>query len=92
MFRRFFRLARNGDWYTIEKTQCISQDWVDSDFEPIFSIEQKVCPFVLNRKMSVLDYILLDDPSTVGIEQREIPEGGPSIVQRTEHVRTIGDL
>ncbi|MFS8017696.1 hypothetical protein Hanom_Chr15g01383461 [Helianthus anomalus] len=22
MFRRFFRLARNGDWYTIEKTQC----------------------------------------------------------------------
>ncbi|MFS7977704.1 hypothetical protein Hanom_Chr10g00907171 [Helianthus anomalus] len=22
MFRRFFRLARNGDWFTIEKTQC----------------------------------------------------------------------
>ncbi|KAJ0821965.1 hypothetical protein HanPSC8_Chr16g0726411 [Helianthus annuus] len=22
MFRRFFHLARNGDWYTIEKTQC----------------------------------------------------------------------
>ncbi|MFS8017693.1 hypothetical protein Hanom_Chr15g01383431 [Helianthus anomalus] len=22
MFRRFFRLARIGDWYTIEKTQC----------------------------------------------------------------------
>ncbi|KAJ0754132.1 hypothetical protein HanPI659440_Chr09g0343491 [Helianthus annuus] len=22
MFRHFFCLARNGDWYTIEKTQC----------------------------------------------------------------------
>ncbi|KAF5791718.1 hypothetical protein HanRHA438_Chr09g0409671 [Helianthus annuus] len=161
MFRHFFRLARNGDWYTIEKTQCeaalisttightyawknqfffiynrllpftvtsrkfneglnekeqevhkleqglllklrasrtklrgypeellvvlgIIQDWFNSDFEPIFGVEWK--------EMSALDYILLDDPSAVEIEQREIPEGGPSIVQRTEHVQTAGDL
>ncbi|KAJ0726164.1 hypothetical protein HanPI659440_Chr12g0467161 [Helianthus annuus] len=42
--------------------------------------------------MSALDYILLDDLSGVEIEQREIPEGGPSIVRRTEHVRTAGNL
>ncbi|MFS8026882.1 hypothetical protein Hanom_Chr16g01491881 [Helianthus anomalus] len=114
LFRRFFRLTRNGDWYTIEKTQCeapllsaiepelhelewefllrlrayrtklrtyskellvvlgISQDWVDSCFEPVFFVDQKGMYFC--------------------IEQKEIPEDGPSIVRRTEHVRTAGDL
>ncbi|MFS7948806.1 hypothetical protein Hanom_Chr06g00564171 [Helianthus anomalus] len=62
----------------------VSQDWVDSDFEPIFCVDRE--------EMSALDYILLDDPSHVEIEQREIPVGGPSIVRRTEHVRTTGDL
>ncbi|MFS8021189.1 hypothetical protein Hanom_Chr16g01424511 [Helianthus anomalus] len=42
--------------------------------------------------MSALDYILLNDPSDVEIEQKEIPRGGPSIVLRTEHVRTAKDL
>ncbi|MFS7970607.1 hypothetical protein Hanom_Chr09g00822901 [Helianthus anomalus] len=161
MFHRFLRLARNGDWYTIEKTHCeapllsatvghtyawnnqfffissrllpftvvprkfsevlnekdpkvhelerelllrihayrtklraypeellvvlgISQDWVDSGFEPFFFVDQK--------EMSALDYILLNDLSRVEIEQKEIHEGGPSIVHRTEHVSTDGDL
>ncbi|MFS7908981.1 hypothetical protein Hanom_Chr01g00089461 [Helianthus anomalus] len=117
MFRRFFSLFRNGDWYTIEKTQCeglllrlrsyraklrayleellvvlgIIQDWVGSDIEPIFCLDRKDMYFCVYC-MSALRYILLGDPSGVEIEQREIHDGGPSIVRRTEHVRTAGDL
>ncbi|KAF5805567.1 hypothetical protein HanXRQr2_Chr05g0210861 [Helianthus annuus] len=43
-------------------------------------------------EMSALDFILLNDPSGVEIEQKEIPEGGPSIVRRTEHVRIVVNL
>ncbi|KAJ0540808.1 hypothetical protein HanRHA438_Chr09g0377431 [Helianthus annuus] len=42
--------------------------------------------------MSALDYILLNDPSDVEINQKEIPEGAHSVVRRTEHVRTAGDF
>ncbi|MFS7977705.1 hypothetical protein Hanom_Chr10g00907181 [Helianthus anomalus] len=47
---------------------CISQDWVDSGFEPFFVVGQK------------------------GMYFCEIPEGNPSVVRRTEHVRTAGDF
>ncbi|MFS8001761.1 hypothetical protein Hanom_Chr13g01194211 [Helianthus anomalus] len=85
----------------------IGQDWVESGFEPVFFLNQEdmcfcVCPiFYLSdthvvpicfAEMSALDYILLNDPSNVEIDQKEIPEGGPSIVYHTEHVRTTGNL
>ncbi|MFS7993320.1 hypothetical protein Hanom_Chr12g01092651 [Helianthus anomalus] len=175
----FFRLSHNGNWYTIEKTQCeapllsttvghtyarknqfffiskrllpftvvprkfsevlnekepevhelerelllrlrayrmklraypeellvvlgISQDWVDSSFEPVFFVDQMgmyfcvhpIFMYVSNThvvpicfvEISALDYILLNDPFGVEIEQKEIPEGGPSIFCRTENV------
>ncbi|KAJ0457109.1 hypothetical protein HanIR_Chr15g0770091 [Helianthus annuus] len=141
MFRRFFHLSRNGDWYTIEKTQCeiaLLSTTVGHTYawkNQFFFISSWLLPFTvvprkfsegLNEKesevheleqrlllklrisrtklraypeellvvleMGALDYILLDDPSCVEIEQREIPEGGPSIFCRTEHVRTAGDV
>ncbi|MFS8026122.1 hypothetical protein Hanom_Chr16g01483231 [Helianthus anomalus] len=42
--------------------------------------------------MSAFDYILLGDPFGVEIEQKEIHEGGPSMVRRTKHVRIVGYL
>ncbi|KAJ0781130.1 hypothetical protein HanPI659440_Chr06g0245781 [Helianthus annuus] len=45
----------------------------------------------LNEKgLSALDYILLDDPSSVEIGQKEVHEGAPSVVRRNEHVQTGG--
>ncbi|KAJ0490051.1 hypothetical protein HanHA300_Chr12g0451001 [Helianthus annuus] len=72
MFRCFFHLAQNDDWYSIEKTQCEAP--------------------LLSTTMSTLDYILLSDSSGVEIEQRKIPEGSPSIVRHTEHLRNAEDL
>ncbi|MFS7993323.1 hypothetical protein Hanom_Chr12g01092681 [Helianthus anomalus] len=161
LFRCFFRLSQNGNWYTIEKTHCeapllsttvghtyarknqfffiserllpfivvphkfsevlnekepelraypeellvvlgISQDWVDSSFEPVFFVDQMgmyfcvhpIFMYVSNThvvpisfvEISALDYILLNDPFGVQIEQKEIPEGGPSIICCTENV------
>ncbi|MFS7913834.1 hypothetical protein Hanom_Chr02g00146381 [Helianthus anomalus] len=134
MFRRFFRLALNGDWYTIEKTQCeapllshtveffevlnekdpgvndldqklllrlrayrsklraypeellvmlgISQDWAEAGFEPVLYLNDK----------GALDYILLNDPSKVEINQKVVPEGNPSVVRRNEHATTAVDF
>ncbi|MFS8026874.1 hypothetical protein Hanom_Chr16g01491801 [Helianthus anomalus] len=62
----------------------ISQDCFDSCFESVFFVDQK--------EMSALDYMLLNDPPGVEIEQKDIPEGGPSIVLYTKHVRTAVDL
>ncbi|KAM0058662.1 hypothetical protein Hdeb2414_s0005g00172641 [Helianthus debilis subsp. tardiflorus] len=135
MFRRFFRLARNGDWYTIKKTQCeaallsttVGHTYASKN--QFFFISNRLLPFtVVPRKFSqdlnekypevheleqglllklrashtklrvyteellVVSGICQDDPSGVEIEQREIPEGGPSIVRHTEHVRTAGNL
>ncbi|MFS8033682.1 hypothetical protein Hanom_Chr17g01572421 [Helianthus anomalus] len=108
----------NGDWHTIEKTQCEAAflftivghtyAWRTSSFSfptemEVHELEQGLLlklhasrtkirayleELLMVLEMSALDYILLDDPSGVEIEQREIPEGGPSIVRRTEHVRT----
>ncbi|MFS7889927.1 hypothetical protein Hanom_Chr00s000005g01612711 [Helianthus anomalus] len=44
------------------------------------------------KEISALEYILLDDPCSVEIVQKEVPEGAPSVVRRNEHVQTGGDF
>ncbi|MFS7961843.1 hypothetical protein Hanom_Chr08g00719801 [Helianthus anomalus] len=72
----------------------ISQDWAEAGFEQVLYLNDKgmylLClPYFA---FTALDYNLLNDPSNVEINQKEVHEDNPYVVRRNDHVTTGGDF